>query len=147
MRFATPGLLALAGFASALSFATPAAADFAWSTSEGPMYFEGASGNYGRFMFLDSNNQLKTDVKIYINGVGPQYTDSFPGVKPGTYDAQWFNYDDNDCGREAVDPDGGVARSWGVMSITVKQDNDYFTADVWQCENNKPLGKFEGTPG
>ena len=145
MNLSKTGVVAASALAMAVAFATPAAADFWWETDEGKLYFDGASGNWGVFRFLDNNSNIKQDVAIYINGMGPQYTGT--GLKPGTYDAQWFDYTDNDCGREAVDPDGKVARSWGVMSFTVKQDYNYFTADVWQCENNKPMGKFNGTPG
>jgi len=130
-----------------MSFPTPASADFWWDTSEGQLYFDGASGNYGVFRFLDGNGGTNNGVAIYINGVGPQYTDSLPGIKPGKYEAYWFNYEGNDCNKDAVDPDGNVANEWGAMWFTVEQNNDYFTAQVYECGAQTSTDVFKGTPG
>jgi len=147
MKFFKLSYLTAAGAAIAMSFSSPALADFWWDTSEGQLYFDGASGDFGVFRFLDGQGGLEESVAIYIKGVGSQYTDDLPGVKPGTYEAQWFNYEGTDCSRDAVDPDGNIANEWGVMWFTVEQNNDYFTAQVYDCEEQTPSDEFKGTPG
>jgi len=144
MRIVTSGYLTAASVALATLVSSPASADFSWNTSEGPLYFDDASGNYGVFYFLDANNNLKEDVAFYINELGPQY---HTGVMPGTYAAYWYNYTDNDCGTKKLDPDGKAAYSWGTMWFTIAQDSDYFTAEVFDCDETTPSGKFSGTPG
>ncbi len=146
MKFWKSGLFAATGLAALMSFATPAAADFWWDTDEGKLYFEGASGNWGVFYFLTDSNELNKEVAIYLDGVGPQYSGGI-GIKPGTYSAQWFNYNETGCSRPAVDPDGRTANDWGVMNFTVKEDYNYFSAEVFKCEENEPVGTFTGKPG
>ncbi len=146
MKFGKNSLLAAAGFAAALAISTPASADFWWETEMGTLYFDGASGNYGVFRFLNKETgQTLPGMALFLNGVGPQYSST--GVQPGTYDAQWFDYNGDDCEYEAVDPDGKAAGEWGTMSFTVHDDRNYFTAEVYNCADQTPVATFKGTPG
>ncbi|WP_138165049.1 hypothetical protein [Parasedimentitalea maritima] len=147
MRIVNSGYLTAASLALATIVSTPASADFWWDTREGPLYFDGASGNYGVFYFLDDNNNRRKEVAIYIDGMGPQYTDNHPGVFPGRYGAFWFNYDGDNCETQSTDPDGRVANEWGKMWFTVDQNSDYFTAEVYDCDEQTPSEEFSGTPG
>jgi hypothetical protein len=146
MKISKSILVAAASLAAAISFANSALADFWWDTSQGQLYFDGASGNYGVFRFLDGQGGTKQNITIYIYGMGSQYTDGF-GVRPGTYEAQWFNYEGSDCGFDAVDPDGKTASEWGAMWFTIENDSDYFTAQRYDCQEQTPSAVLNGTPG
>lgn len=146
MKLSSAKLCASVGLVAAVAVSTPAAADFWWETDQGTLYFDGAAGNWGVFRFLDKEKgQTLPGIAIYINGLGPQYTGT--GIQPGTYDAQWFNYSGEDCGEQVADPEGNVSSNWGVMSFTINQDYNYFSADVYNCREENPVTTFNGTPG
>ena len=139
------GLTVAAGLLLGSMGGQKAMADFWWETDQGTLYFEGASGNWGVFKFLDDSNNIIPRIGLFIKGMGPMYTGG--GVRPGTYEAQWFDYSGSDCSREAQDPTGRIAQEWGTMWFTVHEDINYFTAQVYNCDETEPATTFRGTPG
>ena len=138
------------GLAATITLSSPAVADVWWETKDGTLYWDGAVGDYGvlRFLLKDQDYKLDKNSAFYVDGMGPLYTSN--GKLTGTYGGLWFKYGRgarNSCDFEVEDPEGNKTKNWGSLSITYKQDDNYFTLELSNCEHPEVTRTLEGTPG